>query len=413
MLQKDGPCDKSPLQMLAQTCSQIGADPGPAAAKPSTAAAGDKGKAAAGARKGGGSPTIVVTDAKPVPFKPYESSKEVTAKPVDSKRASESGSAKSASPHFDSRCVDTSTAGRMLIYFMEIMYSISYRLHISVHWLLQVSKRTPKHGGKPQWDQVRVTKELEQQQVSSGGWRRLDTSYYHDPLSSDPASTTPIMSTGLEILAGAGAGAGHPKDLPLGAQFRPPAPGHGLLDLNPAFRLPSSIPGLPGYPAPAPMVSSAGGGAPCRDPYCKDPSCPTFVYNAYLASARLRLPPGYLELLEAHKLASLGAVSAAGPASSPPAALPPSPSLPPTSLAASASLGPGKPRRAVSAAADLTPDCPQAAPTSATGWRGATTAASATAARRSCWSTSRPTPTSPPRTWRGRGRGRGRATPPC
>ena len=175
--------------------------------------------------------------------------------------------------------------------------------------------------------------------------------------SSDPASTTPIMSTGLEILAGAGAGAGHPKDLPLGAQFRPPAPGHALLDLNPAFRLPSSIPGLPGYPAPAPapMVSSAGGGAPCRDPYCKDPSCPTFVYNAYLASARLRLPPGYLELLEAHKLASLGAVSAAGPASSPPAALPPSPSLPPTSLAASASLGPGKPRRrAVSAAADLT-----------------------------------------------------------
>ena len=116
MLQKDGLCDKSPLQMLAQTCSQIGADPGPAAAKPSTAAAaaGEKGKAAGGARKGGGSPTIVVADAKPVPFKPYESSKEVTAKPVDSKRVSES-SAKSASPHFDTRCVHTSTAGRMLI----------------------------------------------------------------------------------------------------------------------------------------------------------------------------------------------------------------------------------------------------------------------------------------------------------
>ena len=132
-----------------------------------------------------------------------------------------------------------------------------------MQWLLQVSKRTPKHGGKPQWDQVRVTKELGQQQVSSGGWRRLDTSYYHDPLSSDPASTTPIMSTGLEILAGAGAGAGHPKDLPLGAQFRPPAPGHGLLDLNPAFRLPSSIPGLPGYPAPAPMDWVAQAWGPC------------------------------------------------------------------------------------------------------------------------------------------------------
>ena len=96
------------------------------------------------------------------------------------------------------------------------------------------------------------------------------------------------MSSGLEILAG------HPKDLPLGT-FRPgPA---SLLDLNPAFRLPSSIPGLPGYPGHSP----GPGGAVCRDPYCKDPSCPTFVYNAYMASARMRLPPGYLELLEAHK----------------------------------------------------------------------------------------------------------------
>ena len=153
MLQKDGLCDKSPLQMLAQTCSQIGADPGPATAKPSTAAAGEKGKAAGGARKGGGSPTIVVTDAKPVPFKPYESSKEVTAKPVDSKRVSES-SAKSASPHFDTRCVHTSTASPYLSDTNAML------------WLVQVSKRTPKHGGQPQWDQVRVTKELEQQQVS-------------------------------------------------------------------------------------------------------------------------------------------------------------------------------------------------------------------------------------------------------
>ena len=42
-----------------------------------------------------------------------------------------------------------------------VQYSISSPfLHISVQWLLQVSKRTPKHGGQPQWDQVRVTKEL-------------------------------------------------------------------------------------------------------------------------------------------------------------------------------------------------------------------------------------------------------------
>ena len=47
---------------------------------------------------------------------------------------------------------------------------------------------------------------------------------------------------------------------------------------------------------------------------------PSLVYMA-----RLRLPPGYLELLEAHKQASL----------------PPSPAMPSTSLSASASLGPG------------------------------------------------------------------------
>ena len=144
-------------------------------------------------------------------------------------------------------------------------------------------------------------------------------------LSSDSSSTTPIMSSGLEILAG------HPKDLPLGANFRP-APGvPGLLDpLNPAFRLPSTIPGLPGFPPPTPS-SSAAGAAVCRDPYCKDPGCPTAVYNAYMATARLRLPPGYLELLEAHKLASLGGA---------PPGLPPT--LPPSSLSASASLGPGQ-----------------------------------------------------------------------
>ena len=95
-----------------------------------------------------------------------------------------------------------------------------------------------------------------------------------------------------------------------------------VMDLNPAFRMPSTIPGL-GYPHPP--VASHGSGSVCRDPYCKDPGCPVAIYNAYMA--RLRLPPGYLELLEAHKLASL----------------PPSPAMPPTSLSASASLGPGGP----------------------------------------------------------------------
>ena len=46
-----------------------------------------------------GSPTIVVSDAKPVPFKPYENTKDVAgAKAVESKRLSETGSSKCSSP---------------------------------------------------------------------------------------------------------------------------------------------------------------------------------------------------------------------------------------------------------------------------------------------------------------------------
>ena len=97
--------DKSPLQMLAQTCSQIGADTGTKL----TSGAADKVKMTASNNSGKnsgkcGSPTIVVSDSKPVPFKPYENTKEVTAKAVDSKRVSEASS-KSASPHNETRLV--------------------------------------------------------------------------------------------------------------------------------------------------------------------------------------------------------------------------------------------------------------------------------------------------------------------
>ena len=66
---------------------------------------------------------------------------------------------------------------------------------------------------------------------------------------------------------------------------------------------PGCLGGLPGYPS-----TSSVAGSVCRDPYCKDPNCPTAVYNAYMArvSAARGLPPGYLELMEAHKMAALG-----------------------------------------------------------------------------------------------------------
>merc|ERR1719369_472397 len=77
--------DKSPLQLLAQTCSQIGADShsGPKLIdkqKPSV----DKSKTAPKS----GSPTIVVSDAKSVPFKPYEITKETSVAKIESKRPS-------------------------------------------------------------------------------------------------------------------------------------------------------------------------------------------------------------------------------------------------------------------------------------------------------------------------------------
>jgi len=262
--QKDGSSDKSPLQMLAQTCSQIGADSGSKLASDKlklTASTVTSTKTSASTRS---SPSIVVSDSKQVPFKPYENTKEVSAKAVDSKRISDTGSSKSESPHMISRSPKESD--------------------------VEMFRNSNGAGSKS----------ISPKQSST----------------SESSSTTPIMSSGLEILAG------HPKDIPLGT-FRPPGP--SLLDLNPAFRLPSNI---PGYPACSP--SSAGNGSVCRDPYCKDPGCPTAVYNAYvssMSSSRMRLPLGYMELMEAHKLASMGSAT----------------SVPPTSLSASASLGPGGP----------------------------------------------------------------------
>lgn len=267
--QKDVVSDKSPLQMLAQTCSQIGADTGPNKIM-------DRSKASDKKPKLSSSPTIVVSDAKPVSFKPYETTTKEPAR-VEQKRASSSAS--NSSPK--STPISTSSPG--------VSRSSMSPSEKSDHKMLENGKQSSSP-----------------RTVSAG------------PSSS--SETTPIIRSGMEMLAG------HPKDIPLGT-YRPPGPGSFPFDLNPAFRLPMA--GL--YSSAA---ASGPAGSVCRDPYCKDPTCPTAVYNAYaarlsaptgLAAAR-GLPPGYLELLEAQKMASLG--------------LPPSV---PTSLASSASLGPGGP----------------------------------------------------------------------
>lgn len=212
---------KSPLQLLAQTCSQIGADPGnnKMLQEKSSGSSSSSGSANSGggssnkddtkpSSRSGKSPALVVTDPKPVSFKPYETKDDKNKTP----------SVVSLSPN-----------------------------------------ASPKTNGKSPSSSPSTTAATSTVSTSSS------------------AETTPVIRSGMEVLAG------HPKDVPLGT-YRPG------LD-NPAFRSPFMYP---------PTTTAS---AVCRDPFCRDPNCPTAVYNAHLASLS-GLPPGYAELLKAHQMAS-------------------------------------------------------------------------------------------------------------
>ena len=121
------------------------------------------------------------------------------------------------------------------------------------------------------------------------------------------SETTPVIRSGMEVLSG------HPKDIPLGT-YRIPG-----LD-NPAFRPPF---GMSGYGqssiaaslAAAAASAAAGGISVCRDPYCRDPTCPTALYNAQLATmcnSDNSLSSGYLELFKAHQMALAMAAATGG-----------------------------------------------------------------------------------------------------
>ena len=264
---------KSPLQLLAQTCSQIGADPGSNKSNSSSGNGNsssnsletktkEKSKAASpalivsdnAASPGGGGgvhhPGAVTQVNRPVSFKPYE---------TDRKKANKTPSSViSLSP---------SSSG-------------SNNNNMSPN-------KSPTSGSAG----------------STGSHKTTSSS------ASSTSETTPVIRSGMEVLAG------HHKDLPLGLYanpaFRPPAagaghagyPGAGAASLIPPTTLAASL---------AAAAAGSLGNSVCRDPYCRDPTCPTAMYNAQLAASLMAsgLPPGYAELIQAHKASSTAAAVA-------------------------------------------------------------------------------------------------------
>ncbi|KAF2367080.1 Zinc finger C2H2-type [Trinorchestia longiramus] len=269
---------KSPLALLAQTCSQIGADsskPLPSEKKKDVDEKKDK------------TPTPAEPPRRSPAFKPYESSTPRKEEPDEQTRPTSSQAS------------------------------------------VRPSSTASNGGSSHNKDEGRRSSEA----------------------STSSASATPIIRSGLEVLAG------HPKDVPLGtyraaaSSFFPP--GYPSFDTHPAFRGAhpgllhpsfslsglaslSSYPGL--YPSMVPSqyisytrVKTAGGGDAivpvCRDPYCT--GCPYSLQNNHLLLSGGACPPSCTQCEQAK--AALSAVP--GLSSVPPSSLVPASSLlPPTTV---------------------------------------------------------------------------------
>lgn len=104
----------------------------------------------------------------------------------------------------------------------------------------------------------------------------------------------------MEVLAG------QPKDLMslyANPAFRPPLGGAAAAA---GYHPPSLVPPTSLAASLAAAAAGSLGTSVCRDPYCRDPTCPTAIYNAQLTASLMAsgLPPGYAELFNAHKAAT-------------------------------------------------------------------------------------------------------------